>query len=74
MLDHRLPGRRSQAMEGVGFAAGYLPLPDRLRVREVLGYFANLHGVADPAPAIEAGPAAMSPDTREPGTTAPRTP
>ena len=42
-------------MEGVGFAAGYLPLPDRLRVREVLAYFANLHGVADPGPAIDAG-------------------
>ena len=55
VLGHRLPGGRSEAMEGVGFAAGYLPLPDRLRVREVLGYFANLHGVADPAPAIEAG-------------------
>jgi ABC-2 type transport system ATP-binding protein len=55
VLGHRLPGRRSEAMEGVGFAAGYLPLPDRLRVREVLHYFANLHGVADPAPAVEAG-------------------
>ena len=42
-------------MERVGFAAGYLPLPDRLRVREVLAYFANLHGVADPGPAIAAG-------------------
>jgi ABC-2 type transport system ATP-binding protein len=55
VLGHPLPGRRSEAMEGVGFAAGYLPLPDRLRVREVLGYFASLHGVTDPAPAVEAG-------------------
>jgi ABC-2 type transport system ATP-binding protein len=55
VLGHTLPGGRSRAMEGVGFAAGYLPLPDRLRVREVLGYFANLHGVADPGPAIDAG-------------------
>ena len=55
VLGHRLPSGRSEAMQGVGFAAGYLPLPTRLRVREVLGYFANLHGVVDPAPAIEAG-------------------
>jgi ABC-2 type transport system ATP-binding protein len=55
VLGHLLPGGRSRAMEQVGFAAGYLPLPNRLKVREVLGYFANLHGVTDPAPAIEAG-------------------
>jgi ABC-2 type transport system ATP-binding protein len=55
VLGRRLPGGRSRAMEGVGFAAGYLPLPDRLKVREVLAYFANLHGVADPARAIEDG-------------------
>jgi ABC-2 type transport system ATP-binding protein len=55
VLGHRLPGGRSRAMEQVGFAAGYLPLPNRLKVREVLGYFANLHGVAEPGPAIEAG-------------------
>jgi ABC-2 type transport system ATP-binding protein len=55
VVGHQLPGGRSQAMEAVGFAAGYLPLPGRLRVREVLAYFANLHGVADPDPAIAAG-------------------
>ena len=55
VLGHRLPEGRSRAMERVGFAAGYLPLPSRLRVRELLGYFANLHGVADPGPAIDAG-------------------
>jgi ABC-2 type transport system ATP-binding protein len=55
VLGHRLPGGRSRAMEDVGFAAGYLPLPDRLRVKEVLAYFAHLHGVAEPGPAIEAG-------------------
>ena len=55
VLGHRLPQRRSEAMEAVGFAAGYLPLPGRLRVREVLAYFANLHGVADPGPAIDDG-------------------
>ena len=40
------PRHRSQAMERVGFAAGYLPLPDRLRVREALGIFADLCGCA----------------------------
>src|SRR4051794_14688857 len=55
VLGRRLPRGRSQVMEAVGFAAGYLPLPGRMRVREVLAYFANLHGVADPGPAIDAG-------------------
>ena len=39
-----LPKRRSQAMESVGFAAGYLPLPERLRVREFLELYADLYG------------------------------
>ena len=34
-------------MEQVGFAAGYLPLPDRLKVREALGVFAGWYGVRD---------------------------
>jgi ABC-2 type transport system ATP-binding protein len=55
VLGHRLPAGRSVALEGVGFAAGYLPLPDRLRVREVLAVFANLHGLPEPGEAIEAG-------------------
>ena len=55
LLGHRLPGGRSAAMEGVGFAAGYLPLPERMRVREVLSVFARLYGIADPAPAVAAG-------------------
>ena len=53
VLGHPLPKERSEAMEGVGFAAGYLPLPERLRVREVLGVFANLYGIAEPAPLID---------------------
>jgi len=53
VLGHPLPAERSRAMEGVGFAAGYLPLPERLRVREVLTFFANLHGVTDPGPRID---------------------
>ena len=36
ILGHRLPKQRSAAMAEVGFVAGYLPLPDRLRVREAL--------------------------------------
>jgi len=52
---HRLPRRRSQAMEHVGFAAGYLPLPDRLRVREALGVFAGFSGVDDVAEAVAHG-------------------
>ena len=52
---HRLPKGRSRAMEDVGFAAGYLPLPDHLRVREVLAIFGNLSGLADPADRIAEG-------------------
>jgi ABC-2 type transport system ATP-binding protein len=55
LLGHELPAGRSRAMEGVGFAAGHLPLPDRLRVREVLRFFGNLHGLTDPGPAIALG-------------------
>jgi ABC-2 type transport system ATP-binding protein len=55
LLGLRLPEGRSAAMEGVGFAAGYLPLPERMRVREVLAVFARLYGIADPGPAVTAG-------------------
>ena len=55
VLGHRLPKGRTKAMAGVGFAAGYLPLPDRLRVSEVLTTFGRLYGMADPAPAVAAG-------------------
>ena len=44
---HALPRHRSRAMEHVGFAAGYLPLPDRLKVSEALGVFAGWYGVRD---------------------------
>jgi ABC-2 type transport system ATP-binding protein len=47
LLGRRLPAGRSAAMEDVGFAAGYLPLPDRLRVHEALRFFADLHDVPD---------------------------
>src|SRR5262245_63128322 len=42
---HRLPRQRSAAMGHVGFAAGYLPLPDRLKVREALSVFAGFYGL-----------------------------
>ncbi len=52
---HPLARARSAAMSHVGFAAGYLPLPDSLTVVEVLEMFGDLYGVADPhATAAEA--------------------
>ncbi|MHB8668980.1 MAG: ABC transporter ATP-binding protein [Acidimicrobiales bacterium] len=52
ILGHRLPAERSVAMASVGFAAGYLPLPERMRVREVLKLFGQLYGMPDPGPWI----------------------
>ncbi|MCB1004865.1 MAG: ABC transporter ATP-binding protein [Acidimicrobiales bacterium] len=51
---HRLPRGRSRAMQHVGFSAGYLPLPDRLRVGEVLTIFGRLYGIDDPSDAAHA--------------------
>src|SRR5690242_18864874 len=34
ILGHRLPRERARALGRVGFAAGYLPLPERMRVGE----------------------------------------
>ena len=51
----RLPRHRSAAAEHVGFAAGYLPLPERLRVREFLRLFGQLYGLRDPRPQVDAG-------------------
>ncbi|HEV2756254.1 MAG TPA: ABC transporter ATP-binding protein [Actinomycetota bacterium] len=51
----RLPERRSEAMQRVGFAAGYMPLAERLRVREFLGLYGGLYGLKDPADRIELG-------------------
>lgn len=45
---------RVGAMAGVGFAAGYLPLPRYLSVRETLEFFAALHGLSEPAVAVTA--------------------
>ena len=48
LVGQRLPRGRSDAMLHVGFAAGYLPLPDRLTVTETLELFGSLYGVEDP--------------------------
>ncbi|HYY78366.1 MAG TPA: ABC transporter ATP-binding protein [Actinomycetes bacterium] len=55
ILGHRLPKGRSAAMAQVGFAAGYLPLPERLRVREFLRMYGRLYGLADPEGQATAG-------------------
>lgn len=48
-----LPAQRSQAMRSIGFAAGYLPLPDRLKVVEALRFFADLYDMDDPQAAVD---------------------
>jgi ABC-2 type transport system ATP-binding protein len=52
---HRLPDERSNAMAKVGFSAGYMPLSERLRVREFLYLYGQLQGLADPTDRIQAG-------------------
>jgi ABC-2 type transport system ATP-binding protein len=52
---YRLPKHRSRAAQEVGFAAGYLPLPERLRVREFLSMFGRLYGIARPEPQVALG-------------------
>jgi ABC-2 type transport system ATP-binding protein len=51
----RMDRERSRAASHIGFAAGYLPLAERLRVREYLQLYGRLYGIADPAPLIEEG-------------------
>jgi ABC-2 type transport system ATP-binding protein len=55
IVGRRLPRERSAAMEQVGFAAGYLPLPERLRVDEFLVLFGRLYGVENPSEAAAQG-------------------
>jgi ABC-2 type transport system ATP-binding protein len=50
----KLPRQRSKAMTKVGFAAGYLPMPDRLKVREALGVFAGWYGLRKPQVSVDA--------------------
>jgi ABC-2 type transport system ATP-binding protein len=51
----RMDRDRSRAASQIGFAAGYLPLAERLRVREYLQLYGRLYGIADPNPQIDAG-------------------
>jgi ABC-2 type transport system ATP-binding protein len=55
IVGRRLPKERSQAMEHVGFAAGYLPLPERLRVEEFLALFGRLYGIKKPQAQVALG-------------------
>jgi ABC-2 type transport system ATP-binding protein len=55
VLGRRLPARRAAAMAGVGFAAGYLPLPNAVRVNEYLSMFGRLYGLRRPDVAARAG-------------------
>lgn len=50
---HRLPESRTKALARVGFAAGYLPLTERLRVREFLRMYGDLYGLPDPVAATD---------------------
>ena len=53
LVGYRLPKERRRALAHVGFAAGYLPLTERMRVREFLRMYADLYGVPAPKPAVE---------------------
>ncbi len=48
-----MPEARSPALERTGFAAGYLGLPDLMRVREALLVFADFYGVDSPRERVE---------------------
>jgi ABC-2 type transport system ATP-binding protein len=50
-----LAHQRSRAAECIGFAAGYLPLTERMRVREYLRLYGQIYGIADPNPLIDEG-------------------
>jgi ABC-2 type transport system ATP-binding protein len=55
ILGHQLPRARCTAMAQVGFAAGYLPLPNQMRVIEYLRLFGRLYGLRRPDHAARAG-------------------
>ncbi len=54
ILGHPLPRERTAALSRVGFGAGYLPLPDKMRVIEYLRMFARLSGLRRPDAAAKA--------------------
>ena len=49
---HPVPAQRSEAMGYVGFSAGYMPLAERMRVREFLHMYGQLYGIPDPSDRI----------------------
>lgn len=53
LAGYQLPQGRTKALAQVGFAAGYLPLTERLRVREFLRMYGDLYGLADPRSAAD---------------------
>ena len=55
IVGRKLPEDRSQAMAQVGFTAGYLPIPARLKVREFLHIYGELYGLPDARPHVHAG-------------------
>jgi ABC-2 type transport system ATP-binding protein len=55
VVGRRLPEGRSEGLEQVGFSAGYMPLAERLRVKEFLQMYGELYGVKDTEPRIREG-------------------
>jgi ABC-2 type transport system ATP-binding protein len=55
IFGHRLPRQRAAAMTEVGFAAGYLPLPQGVRVIEFLRLYGRLQGLRHPDAAAHDG-------------------
>ena len=55
IFGHPLPRQRSRAMAQVGFAAGYLPLPQDVRVIEFLRLHGRLQGLRHPDEAARDG-------------------
>jgi ABC-2 type transport system ATP-binding protein len=53
--DRVLPRERSRAMQDVGFSAGYMPLSERLRVKEFLYLYGQLQGIPNPTEQITMG-------------------
>ncbi len=45
LVGERLPAGRGEAMARVGFAAGYIPLPERMTVTETMHLFGTLYGL-----------------------------
>src|SRR6266498_928945 len=55
IVGRRLPKGRSAAMAQIGFTAGYLPLPDRIRVSEYLRMYGQLYGLRRPQEQVARG-------------------